>query len=118
MVNGHPHYAASSGMPLPRQPVPIELLTKQVDAIMVDRYEWYQKACGTYQIQRLGFWAHARRKFVDSQKIQKNTGKADQALAFIQKLDANEKRIKGQPPGERYRIRQKEAAAIIEKLKA
>ena len=95
------------------QAVPIELLTEQTDALMVDGYEWYQKACDTYHIQRLGCWAHARRKFVEAQKIQKKTGKADQALAFIQKLYAIEKRIKDQPPDERYRIRQQESAQII-----
>jgi len=100
------------------QSVPLELLTDQSKAIMVDGYEWYQKACDTYHIQRLGCMAHARRKFVDAQKLQKKTGKADQALAFIQKLYAIEKRIKDRPPDERYRIRQLEAVPIIDKLKA
>ena len=100
------------------QTVPIELLTEKASAVMVDGYEWYQKACDTYHIQRLGCWAHARRKFVEAQKIQKKTGKADQAVAFIQKLYAIEKRIKDQPPDERYRVRQQESAPIIEKLKA
>lgn len=100
------------------QSVPLELLTNQSKAIMVDGYEWYQKACDTYQIQRLGCWAHARRKFVDAQKLQKKMGKADQALAFIQKLYAIEKHIKDQPPNERYRIRQQQAAPIIDKLNA
>ena len=56
------------------QSVPLELLTDQSKAIMVDGYEWYQKACDTYHIQRLGCMAHARRKFVDAQKLQKKTG--------------------------------------------
>ncbi len=59
------------------QAVPLELLTNQTSAIMVDGYEWYQKACDTYHIQRLGCWAHARRKFVEAQKLQKKTGKAN-----------------------------------------
>jgi len=96
----------------------LELLIDQTNAIMVDGYECYQKACDSYHIRRLGCWAHARRKFVDTQKLQKKTGKADQALAFIQKLYAIEKRIKDQPPDERYRIRQMEAVPIIEKFKA
>ncbi len=85
---------------------------------MADGYEGYQKVCDTYHIQRLGCWAHARRKFVEAQKLQKKTGKADQALAFIQNLYAIEKRIKDLPPDERYRTRQQEAAPIIEKFKA
>ena len=99
------------------QTVPLELLEQSVKAIMVDGYEGYQKACDTYQIKRLGCWAHARRKFVDAQKLQKKTGKADQAINFIQKLYAIEKRTKDQPPNERYRVRQQEAVPIIEKFR-
>lgn len=100
------------------QAVPLELLTNQTGAVMLDGYEWYQKACDTYQIKRLGCWAHARRKFVEAQKLQKKTGKVDQALAFIQKLYAIEKRLKEKPPNERYEVRQQEAVPIIDKLKA
>jgi len=45
------------------------------------------------------------------------SGKADQAIAFIQKLYRIEKRIKDEPPDKRYDIRQKEAKPIIEKIK-
>ncbi len=100
------------------QAVPLELLNKTVKAIMVDGYEACQNACDTYQLKRLGCWAHARRKFVEAQKLQKKTGKADQAIAFIQKLYAIERQIKDQPPDERYQIRQQKAVPIIEKLKA
>ncbi|WP_460050059.1 IS66 family transposase [Sessilibacter sp. MAH2] len=100
------------------QTLPLELLNSTSKTLMVDGYEAYQKACDTYSIKRLGCMAHARRKFVEAQKLQKKTGKADQAISFIQKLYAIEKRIKDQPPDERYRIRQQEAVPIIEKLKA
>ena len=100
------------------QAVPLELLSNQTGAVMLDGYEWYQKACDTYQIKRLGCWAHARRKFIEAQKLQKKTGKADQAIAFIQKLYTIEMRVKEKPPNERYRVRLQEAAPIIEKLKA
>lgn len=100
------------------QSVPMALLNESVNAIMVDGYEGYQRACDNYHVKRLGCWAHARRKFIEAQKLQKKTGKADQALAFIQKLYAIEKRIKNEPPDERHRIRQQEAILIIEKLEA
>ena len=50
---------------------------------MVDGYEGYQKAVETYQITRLGCWAHARREFVEAQKrqVKGKAGRADQALA-------------------------------------
>ena len=105
--------------PTRSQQVPKELLDSSVNALIVDGYEWYQPACDDYQIQRLGCWSHARRKFVDAQKIQPKgkTGKADQALAFIQKLYAIEKQIKDAPPDERYRIRQQQAKPIVDKIR-
>jgi len=67
----------------------------------------------------LGCWAHARRKFVDAQKLQPKgkTGKADQAIAFIQKLYLIEKQIKDDPPDQRYIIRQQQTKPIIDKIK-
>ena len=104
--------------PTRNQQVPMDLLSSTVPAIMVDGYEWYQKACDTHQITRLGCWAHARRKFVEAQKLQTKgkTGRADQALAYIQKLYAIEKKIKDEPPEKRFNIRQREAKPIVEKL--
>ena len=108
------HYA-----PTRSQTVPLDLLNTHVNAIMVDGYEGYQAACKEYAIQRLGCWAHARRKFVDVQKLQPKgkTGRADQAIAFIQKLYRIEHDIKTQPPDEQHRIRQQHAKPIIDKIK-
>lgn len=107
------HYA-----PTRSQQVPIDLLDSSVNALMIDGYEWYQKACDHYTIKRLGCWAHARRKFIDAQKLQPRgkIGKPDQALAFIQKLYAIEKQIKDEPPDQKYRIRQQQAKPIINKI--
>lgn len=109
------HYSHTRG-----QCVPLELLSTTNNAIMVDGYEWYQKACDDYHIVRLGCWAHARRKFVEAKAMQPKgkTGKADQGLAAIQKLYAIEKRMKEKPPDERYLIRQAEAKPILDKLNA
>lgn len=85
---------------------------------MVDGYSGYQKACDTYHITRLGCWAHARRKFKDAQQLQKKgkTGKADQALAYIQKLHRVEQKIKDEPPDKRFKYRQKESKPILDQL--
>jgi transposase len=101
------------------QAVPTQWLTAEVNALMIDGYKGYDSACKDYQIQRLGCWAHARRKFVDAQKLQPKgkTGKADQAIAFIQKLYLIEKQIKDDPPDQRYIIRQQQAKPIIDKIK-
>ncbi|WP_185235349.1 IS66 family transposase [Teredinibacter franksiae] len=108
------HYADNRG-----QRVPIELLSAENTSIMVDGYEWYQKACDEYGITRLGCWAHARRKFKEAQNLQKKgkTGKADQALAYIHKLYAIEKKIKDEPPDKRYQVRQEQAKPILDKIK-
>jgi transposase len=108
------HYADNRG-----QQVPLQLLSEDNTAIMVDGYEWYQKACDDYGIIRLGCWAHARRKFKEAMDVQPKgkTGKANQGLAFIQKLYAIERRIKDEPPDSRYAIRQAEAKPILDDLK-
>jgi transposase len=119
--------------PTRRQQVPIDLLDSSVSTLMIDGYEWYQKACDDYTIKRLGCWAHARRKFIEAKKIQPKasapahapylrpvgkgkTGKADQALAWIQKLYLIEKKIKDDPPERRYQIRQQQAKPIINNI--
>lgn len=124
------HYADNRS-----QSVPLKLLNHENTALMLDGYEGYQKACDEYGIIRLGCsvtapcvtlpsasmqsWAHARRKFKEAQDVQPKgkTGKANQGLAFIQKLYAIEKRIKNEPPDKRYQIRQNEAKPILKKLK-
>ncbi len=107
------HYATSRS-----QDVPLALLNDNNTAIMVDGYCGYQKACDTYHITRLGCWAHARRKFKDAQQLQKKgkTGKADQALAYIQKLYRVERTIKDEPPDKRFEYRQKESKPILDQL--
>lgn len=108
------HYADNRG-----QRVPLELLSTDNQAIVVDGYEWYQKACDNYGITRLGCWAHARRKFKEAQALQKKgkTGKSDQALAFINKLYAIERKTKDDPPDKRHQVRQEMASPILENLK-
>ena len=101
------------------QRVPLELLSHDNTALMLDGYDGYQKACDDYGIKRLGCWAHARRKFKEAQDVQPKgkIGKADQGLAFIQKLYAIEKTIKEEPPNKRHQVRQNEAKPILAKLK-
>ena len=100
------------------QQVPIDLLDDSINTLMVDGYKGYQQACDDYHIKRLGCWAHARRYFMDAKKIQPKgkTGKADQALAWIQKLYLIEKQIKDDPPDQRYHIRQQQAEPIIKQI--
>jgi len=108
------HYA-----PTRSQQVPLTLLHTDVSSIMVDGYEGYQAACDQYGITRLGCWAHARRKLVEAKHCQPKgkTGKADQGLAFVQKLYAIETAIKDKPPDQRLAIRQQQSQPVIDKLR-
>lgn len=96
-----------------------ELLRDYGGALMVDGYSGYNAVCEQQFITRLGCWAHARRKFIEAQKIQKGgkTGKADQAIALIQQLYAIEKLTKEKTAEEKYRIRQAQSLPLLEKIK-
>ncbi len=94
------------------------LLTDYTGAVMVDGYAAYNYI-DHLDMTRLGCWAHARRKFVDAQRQQPKgkTGKADQALALIQKLYRIEKSVAALPTSQqRYDYRQLHAQPIIDKI--
>jgi transposase len=112
-----------------------ELLRDFSGALMVDGYAGYNVACRKNNIARLGCWAHVRRKFFDAQQAQPNrflllqnrhtvhpvhkgkTGKADQALAFIQQLYRIEGEIKEKNSPEKLFARQQQSKPILEKIK-
>jgi transposase len=98
---------------------PKDLLADFNGALMTDGYEGYNAVCVENNLTRLGCWAHARRKFIDAQRQQPKgkSGKADMALGFIQKLYAIEKNSNDKTTDERYKIRQTQSRAVIEKLR-
>lgn len=106
--------------PTRRKTVPLDLLSADTHVLMVDGYGGYAEACRRYGILRLGCWMHARRKFVDAQRLQPKgkTGKADQALAFIAKLYQVESSCRTGPPEPRYQARQEQAKPILDQLHA
>jgi transposase len=74
--------------------------------VQTDDYAWYNLACAEPAITQLGCWAHARRKFVEAQKVAAGaTGQADLAIAMIAKLYAIEKQIQHCDAQERKSIR-------------
>ena len=105
------HYAPSRG-----KAVAIELLDGFSGALKVDGYDGYE---GLPSVTRLGCMAHARRKFVEAQKVQpKGTpGKADQALKLIRALYKIERDGTDLTPGERKALRDEQAAPVIDQLK-
>jgi transposase len=101
------------------------LLRDYQGALMVDGFSGYNSVCEKNPIHRLGCWAHARRKFVDVQKIHRSagrlkgkTGKADQALAYIQQLYRIESEIKEKHSLDKLTARQQQSKPIIDKLKS
>lgn len=97
------------------------LLEGYYGALMVDGYSGYNAVCERFTITRLGCWAHARRKFIEAREAQGNnknkTGKADQALAWIQQLYRIEQIAKDQSAAARHQIRQTQAKPVADKLK-
>ncbi len=110
------HYSASRSRDIPKQQ-----LHDYQGALMVDGYEGYQAICDENKLPRLGCWAHARRKFIEAKNQQPKgkTGKADQALSFIQKLYTFERQAKDQQltSEQRFQLRQQHAKPICDKLK-
>ena len=83
--------------------------------LQVDGYVGYEKLEATL----VGCMAHARRKFMDAKKAQPKgkTGKADKAVADIQKLYRIETEIKRKTATEKHRIRQEKSRPLLDKLK-
>jgi transposase len=97
-----------------------ELLRDFSGALMVDGCASYNVACRKNNITRLSCWAHARRKFIEAQQKQSKgkTGKADQALAFIQQLYRIEADIKEKNNAEKFLARQQQSRSVIDKIKS
>jgi transposase len=76
--------------------VPLLYLHDYVGYLQTDDYSGYDAIAREEGITHVGCWAHARRKFVDAQKVTKKAGSADVAIAAIGKLYKVEKELRGQ----------------------
>ena len=83
--------------------------------LQVDGYAAYEQTEATLA----GCFSHARRKFTDAKKAQPKgkSGKADMAIAMIQKLYRIETEIKDKTAQEKLQARQKKAKPLLEKYK-
>lgn len=95
-----------------------EFLSSFNGYLQTDGYKGYDWVDSDKNIIHLGCMAHARRPFAQLVKLAKQSGKAHQAVAFIQKLYRIEDNIRGLSPDARKAIREKEAIPILDKLKA
>lgn len=83
--------------------------------VMTDDYAGFNAIALHEGIERIGCWAHARRKFVDAQKVQPKgkTGRADVALNLISKLYGIERDVKAVTESERLAARQQRSVAVL-----
>lgn len=94
---------------------PKEFLGDYKGYLQVDGYAAYESTSATLA----GCMAHARRKFIDAQKIQPKgkVGRADWAVAHIQKLYRLEAQCSGKAPAEKYALRQLHAVPLLAEFK-
>jgi len=100
--------------------VPLRLLEGYRGYQMTDDYASYNAAAAQSGIERLACWAHARRKFVEAQKVQPkgNPGRADMALNLINKLYGIERDLKESSDTARFDARQQRSQPILRQSKA
>lgn len=101
------------------QEIPLRLLEGYRGYLMTDDYAGYNAVAAQAGIERLACWAHARRKFVEAQKVQPKgkTGRADVALNLINKLYGIERELKDADDNQRLIGRQQHSEAILAQLK-
>jgi len=102
------------------QEVPSRLLESYRGYLMTDDYAGYNALGAQLGVERLGCWAHARRKFVEAQKVQPKgkTGRADIALNLINKLYGIERDVKEGSDEQRYEARQQNSLPVLTQLHA
>jgi hypothetical protein len=88
--------------------------------VMADDYAGYNALALQPGVERLACMAHARRKFVDAQKVQPEgkTGRADIALTMINKLYGIERDLKDISDEQRFIGRQEMSLPILAQLKS
>ena len=102
------------------QEVPLRLLADYRGYLMTDDYAGYNALGAQLGVERLGCWAHARRKFVDAQKVQPKgkSGRADIALNLINKLYGIERELKEVTDDQRFVGRQEKGLPVLAELKS
>ncbi|WP_370692695.1 IS66 family transposase [Pseudomonas sp.] len=102
------------------QGIPLRLLAGYRGYLMTDYYAGYNAVAAQAGVERLACWAHARRKFVEAQKVQPKgkTGRADVALNLINKLYIIERDLKDASVEQRHQGRQQHSQPILAQLQS
>ncbi len=100
------------------QDVPLCLLAGYSGYLMTDDYAGYNAVAAQAGVERLACWAHARRKFIEAQKVQPKgkTGRSDVALNLINKLYSIERDLKEASAEQRHQGRQQHSLPILTQL--
>jgi transposase len=93
---------------------PATFLGKYGQVLLADAYGGYEGICIEKNIVQAGCWSHARRKFVDAQKL--SPAIAAQALGLIGQLFALEERAKPLSHADRLALREAHSAGVLEQL--
>jgi len=102
------------------QEVPTRLLDGYRGYVMTDDYAGYNALGAQAGVERLGCWAHARRKFVEAQKVQPKgkTGRADIALNLINKLYGIERDLKDNVDEDRKTGRHERSLPVLAQIRS
>jgi transposase len=94
---------------------PKHFLKEYNQVLLADAYGGYNGVVVSNQMTRAGCWAHARRKFIDAEKVAPEI--ARQAVELIGRLYAIEKQAKDVSAIERLEIRQARSTPVLAELR-
>jgi len=94
---------------------PVKFLQGYSAYLHTDGYKGYEQ---THAVL-VGCWAHARRRFIDAQRIQVKgkKGRADLAVSQIQKLYRIEALLNGESAQKKYAVRQEDARPLLNEFR-
>ena len=96
---------------------PREHLANYTGFMHADGYAGFNDLYRRGDVREVACMAHIRRKFVDVHKSQ-GSAIAEEAIKRIAELYGVEKEVRGQPPDERVKIRQRKSKPIFDDLEA
>jgi len=94
---------------------PKHFLTEYRQVLLADAYGGYNGVVAGNQITRAGCWSHARRKFIDAEKVAPEI--AREAVGWVRALYAVEKQAKAVSVAERLHLRQEQSAPLLADLR-
>jgi hypothetical protein len=94
---------------------PKHFLKDYQQVLLADAYGGYNGVVAGNQITRAGCWSHARRKFVDAEKVAPEIARA--VVELLRPLYALEKQAKDVSVAERLKLRQAQSVPILAELR-